>query len=127
MGTLPSVMSGCAEPKPALLPSLSAGEPTPPVELLTLAREPRRLDETVRGKAALISVWATWCEACEEEFPALNRLYERAQPEGGMVLGVAVGEPGSTVAEFARSKGLAYPQLVDEDFKLADTLAGRRV
>jgi peroxiredoxin len=99
----------------------------PAVELLTLDNEAARLDAVRGGKVALVSFWATWCDACAKEFDALNRLDERASERGGVVIGVAVGEPRERAAGFVKSHQLRYRQLVDEQFKLVDALGQRRV
>ena len=83
--------------------------------------------EAAGGKAALVSFWATWCDACALEFDALNRLDDRARSSGGLVIGVAVGEPRDKAADFARRRGLRYAQLVDEGFALADALGQRKL
>lgn len=119
-GAQPQVAS--APPRPAL-----DGVALPRVPVLTFANETTRLDAMVTGKVALVSLWATWCESCAAEFDALNRLDERVRPSGGMVVGVAVGESRARVVDFARQRQLRYPQLVDEEFKLADALGQRRL
>ena len=45
----------------------------PAIELRTLDGRPARLDEIARGRPALVSLWATWCEACAREFDALGQ------------------------------------------------------
>jgi peroxiredoxin len=99
----------------------------PPVALVTFDGAPARLEATAAGKPALVSFWATWCDACMAELDALNRLDERARQGGGMVIGVAVGEPRKTAAAFATQRGLRYAQLSDEEFKLADALGQRKL
>lgn len=75
-----------------------------------------------------MSLWATWCEACSREIPALERLHSLARARGdALVVGVAVGQPREQVAAFIRDRGLQFPQLVDETFQLADALGERRV
>jgi len=101
--------------------------PLPAVPLRDLEGKEQRLDAAVAGKVALVSFWATWCDACVAEIQALNRLDERARKSGGVVVGVAIGEPREKVAAFAREHGLAYAQLLDEDLKLADALGQKRV
>jgi peroxiredoxin len=107
-----------AEPVSAALPA---------VPLRRLDGQAVQLDATAAGKVALVSFWATWCDACMTELDALNRLDERARKSGGMVIGVAVGEQRANVADFARRRGLTYVQLVDEELKLADALGQRRL
>jgi peroxiredoxin len=112
----------------------AAARPTPPpadlpaASLVTIQGEPADLRAIVRGHAAVISLWATWCDACSAEIGALNRLDEQtAARVDALVVGVAVGEPRAKVAAFARDRGLRYARLVDENFRLADLLGERRV
>ena len=51
----------------------------------------------------------------------------RVQGSGGVVIGVAVGEPREKAAAFAREHSLRYAQLVDEDLELADALGQKRL
>lgn len=120
--------AGCAA-APRLRPGAPIRLPAtlPPVELLTIDGAPARLNATVSGRVALISLWATWCQACVAEIDSLNRLATAASERGALVLAVAVGEGLRTVAEFARRRGLHYQQLVDLHFRLADALGQRRV
>jgi thiol-disulfide isomerase/thioredoxin len=78
------------------------------------------------GKVTLVTFWATWCDACRAEMPALNRLADHAAAHGGEVIGVAVGESRATVTDFLRSTELHYPQLTDETYGLFDTLGGEQ-
>ena len=105
----------------------AGGTDLPAIELLTLEGRPTRLQQALDGRVALVAVWATWCEACAAEFESLARLSDRAGTHGAVVLAVAVGEKRTTVAEFVARRGLRYPQLVDEEFRLADALGQNRV
>ena len=53
-----------------------------------------------RGKPVLVNFWATWCEPCREEMPALQRLAARWQARGLIVLTVAVADNTQRVADF---------------------------
>ncbi len=99
----------------------------PAVALHDLDDHAVRLEAAAGGKPALVSFWATWCEACAAEFDALNRLSAQATRSGGVVIGVAVGETREKAAELARRRGLTYPQLVDEKLSLADALGQKRL
>ncbi|HXU79936.1 MAG TPA: TlpA disulfide reductase family protein [Polyangia bacterium] len=117
------LLASCATARPQGPPPTGL----PAVELVTLEGQPIRLPQALEGKVALVAVWATWCEACATEFEPLARLAERAGARGAVVMAVAVGEKRTTVAEFVARKGLRYPQLVDEEFRLADALGQSRV
>jgi peroxiredoxin len=97
------------------------------VELTTLDGRPTRLQAALGGRPALVSLWATWCSACTGELDALSRLTPQAGARGGVVLGVAVGEPRKRVAEFVEARRLPYDQLVDEQFLLVDAIGQKRV
>lgn len=94
----------------------------------------RALDNTetlvasaISGRPALVSLWATWCDACREELPALARIHAFARDHGAVVVGVAIGESITKVAGFTSANHLPYVVLVDEDFRFADALGEKRV
>jgi thiol-disulfide isomerase/thioredoxin len=99
----------------------------PAAQVTALDRSPASLAGTVHGHPALVSLWASWCTACADEFPALNRLSTSAAQNGGMVVGVAVGDSNDIVREIARREQLRYTVFVDTEFKLADALGQRNV
>jgi len=82
----------------------------------------------LQGRVALVSLWATWCDACVREIGALNRASAvSASRTDALVVGVAVGESVATVGSFVRDRGVRYLQVVDDDFRLADALGQRDV
>jgi peroxiredoxin len=100
----------------------------PLVSLVSLTGEQTEIARVAQGRVAVVSLWATWCDACQKELDALNRLDGKtAGRHDAIVIGVAVGEPRATVAAFARRRGLTYLQLVDEDFRFADAIGQRQV
>lgn len=120
-------LPGCA---PASQAASSLGSPVsiPTTPLSALDGSTTDLGSVLRGRPALVALWATWCDACVGETRALNQLEERARPDGSaVVVGVAVGETRETVDAFAESHGLGYRLLVDEEFRVADALGERRV
>jgi len=79
--------------------------------LLDGARE-IRLSE-YRGQAVLVNFWATWCKPCEEEMPAMERLYRRLHPRGFEMLAVSVDEDPDAVRGFREKMGITFPLLLD--------------
>jgi peroxiredoxin len=119
------LLAACATPQAA---RPSSPELVPAVALATLEGDRVGVTRVAEGRVALVSLWATWCEACNREMDALNRLAVKAAAgRDAIVIGVNVGEDPEKVAEFARRRGLHYAQLVDEDFAFADALGQRRV
>jgi peroxiredoxin len=120
------VAIGCGA-TPAAPPSNATGVSSlPGVPLVALTGEQVEITKLARGRVALVSLWATWCDACQKEMDALNRLDAKSGTDA-VVIGVAVGEERGKVADFARRRGLRYAQLVDPDFAFADALGQRRL
>jgi peroxiredoxin len=107
---------------------MNAQASLPSMQVMTLDGTATDLSSVLRGRVAVVSFWATWCDACINEIRALERLQTQAGARrDAVVVGVAVGEKRETVAAFTRGRGLVYAQLVDEDFRLADALGEDRV
>lgn len=117
----------CGAPPAASPVASAAGPPAlPGVVLVTLAGDRVNVARVAQGRVALVSLWATWCEACQREMDALNRLDAKTGADA-VVIGVAVGEEREKVAGFARRRGLRYVQLVDPDFTFADAVGQRHL
>lgn len=59
------------------LPSALIGKPFPAFSLPSLEDPERSISEAdIKGKPALVNVWATWCPSCRHEHPVLNKLAE---------------------------------------------------
>src|SRR5690606_20389293 len=62
---------------PSELPSALIGKPFPAFSLPALDNPERTLSvDDLKGKPALVNVWATWCPSCRHEHPVLNKLAE---------------------------------------------------
>jgi peroxiredoxin len=120
--------STAASSGPALVASSATPALVPATPLVMLDGTSTDLSAVLRGRPAIITLWATWCDGCLTEIDALKRLDAQTSARGdALVVGVAVGEPRGTVAAFARSRSLGYARWVDEDFRLADAIGERRV
>src|SRR5271165_2723368 len=64
-----------------------------------------------RSKTLFINFWATWCEPCREEIPALIRLQGASSSKNLQIVGIALDSP-ERVAEFAKSYSINYPLLI---------------
>jgi thiol-disulfide isomerase/thioredoxin len=74
--------------------------------------------EAARRHVVLVHFFATWCEPCREELPALNRLAARA---GGdvTVLAIAVADADRSVQRFFATTPVDFPILLDRDRAVA--------
>jgi cytochrome c biogenesis protein CcmG, thiol:disulfide interchange protein DsbE len=67
---------------------------------------------SLRGEPAAINFWASWCEPCREEAPALERL---ARSLGGraQIVGVNWNDSSSGARSWIEKYGWTFPNLRD--------------
>lgn len=93
---------------PALvLPNLRPGRP--PVDLASL-----------RGRPVVVNFWASWCVPCQEEMPALERVFRQV---GNRIdfLGVDHQDGSALAIPFLDKTGVSYPSGYDPQGKIAPT------
>jgi peroxiredoxin len=71
------------------------------------------------GRSVVVHFFATWCEPCREELPALNRLVARADGRDLAVVAVSVAEAPVRVRRFLNETPVNFPILLDEDRAVA--------
>ena len=101
---------------PAFRPWLAE---TPPLELKRLDGQTLNL-ESLRGRVVLINFWATWCEPCRDEMPALVRLQAKLRSRPFELLAVNYGESAASISRFLERQRLALPVLLDPEKRVAD-------
>lgn len=102
--------------------ALAVGEPVPDTELPLLGAEGSGSLADHRGDWVLVNVWASWCDPCRDESPALERFYERHRRDGFTVLGIDTEDTREAGLEFVDEFGLSYPQLHDGPGEYRDEL-----
>jgi peroxiredoxin len=85
----------------------------PEFTLASLGGGERSLED-FKGKVILLNFWATHCEPCREEMPAMERLWKEMKGKGFVIIAVA-GDRGSPkrVEEFCKTHGVTFPVLLD--------------
>lgn len=78
-----------------------------------------------RGQVVLVNFWATWCEPCREEMPAMNALRRSLAGRPFEVLAVNLGEPESRIRRFLEAMPLDFPVLLDRDMAAAKAWQAR--
>lgn len=115
LGLLPSVP--WALPR-ALVRPWPADRSVPPLALPALEGGVRRLADW-RGRVVVLNFWASWCEPCVSEMPALLRLAESWADQGLAVLAVNHQEGEAKVRSFLDlvfgEIPQALPVLMDRD------------
>jgi len=86
-------------------------EPPPPTGIVDLDEQGwEHLRARYRGRVLLVNFWATWCEPCREEFPAIIRLHQSYRGRGLSVVAISMDEPGSVLAieHFLKAQGAQF-------------------
>lgn len=71
-----------------------------------------------RGDVVLLNFWATWCEPCRVEMPALDKRFQALQEKGFVVLGIDFDEPAADVRAFRDQVNVTFPLLLDPGGKV---------
>jgi thiol-disulfide isomerase/thioredoxin len=87
------------------------GEPAPSLMLEGLDGRRWSLDDA-DGRLVWVNFWATSCEPCRTEMPAMQRIAD-AYPDDLLILGVDWGEERGAVEDFVERYGIEYPILLD--------------
>jgi cytochrome c biogenesis protein CcmG/thiol:disulfide interchange protein DsbE len=87
-----------------------------------------RLDEegeltlsSLRGKAVVLNVWASWCIPCKEEAPFLEQVWRESRDDGLVVVGLDAKDFRADARRFAKRFDLTFPLVYDGP---GDTLSG---
>lgn len=91
------------------------GARAPTIEAVDLDGRTWSLDDA-EGRLVWVNFWATSCEPCRTEMPAMQRLAER-HADRLLILGVDWGEGADAVAAFVDRYGIHYPILLDPRYE----------
>jgi len=107
--------TGCRRADDALV-----GQRAPEFSLADLQGNAVRL-ANLKGRVVFLNVWATWCEPCREEMPAMQALYQRLTGPDFEMLAINADQGGRDgVVKFVESNHLSFPVLPDPDLQVAD-------
>jgi thiol-disulfide isomerase/thioredoxin len=108
--TLLALRASGAAPAPVPAPAAGVAAPAAnvhPVDGPTL----KKIVAAQKGKVVLLNLWATWCEPCVDEFPAIVKLYNQYRSKGLTVMAVSLDDPDdkAKVIQFLGRQKAAFP------------------
>lgn len=102
---------------PILQPMKDAA-PTPDFSLIDSDGKKISLKD-FRGKTIFLNFWATWCEPCREEMPAIEKLYQEYRNKNFTVLAINVKDRKQEALAFVKELKLTYPIAFDPNAEVA--------
>lgn len=124
LGTVWTFFSRVSDPsslQAGIPPSPKEGFTAPDFTLDTLDGGQLTLSE-LRGHPVVLNFWASWCLPCRKEMPAIERVYQRYQGAGLIVVGLNMTsqDSASDVGTFVQKFGLTFPIALDRDGSVGD-------
>jgi peroxiredoxin len=102
---------------------LKEPRPAPDFELAVMNSDETVSLDSLQGKTVVLNFWASWCNPCREEMPALQASWEAHQGDDVVFVGVGAKNDKQGDAEaFAEEYGITYP--IGRDTQGGDKLSG---
>ena len=102
---------------------LELGQTAPNIEGSLIDGKPFSLSNN-KGKVVLVNFWASWCEPCREEMPAIEAYLKKNKAKGFEVLAITVDKPADM--EQAKQIMKNYPFLYAEKNQMNYSGYGRK-
>ncbi len=93
----------------------SARKKAPDKKLPVLGSKGERSLADWRGKLIVVNLWASWCDPCRDEAPALERIWRKNRKKGVVMVGLDTMDVTDDALKFVREFKLTYPMLRDGD------------
>jgi len=88
---------------------LEVGSRAPDFHAVDLATGRATTLADYKGKVILLNIWATWCQPCRVEMPAIQRMHKKLGGTDFQVVAVSIDADGdSVVSAFKRDLGLTF-------------------
>lgn len=123
LGLMVVVLVGCSResaspppPKKAVIPAGEIGSRLPAFIVQDLQGH-KISSADLHGKVVIIDFWATWCQPCKQEMPGYQKLLDRYDSQGFVVVGFKFDTMMDTEdpLRFAKKIGVRYPLAVATD------------
>jgi thiol-disulfide isomerase/thioredoxin len=100
--------------------SKALDRPEPPLHFAAKTMEGERYtSDSLKGKVVLIEFWATWCQYCKRDEPAVESVIKDFEKDGLLVLAVDMGEPRRKVKKYLDENPRSSKVVLAEDTTLA--------
>lgn len=94
----------------------AVGYPAPAFTLTNLQEQPLTFG-SAHGAPMVLNFWATWCNPCQRELPALQAASQRYRDQVKIV-GIDQGEDRATVQAYVKARGLTFDIVLDSNLSV---------
>ena len=101
------------------LAAAKVGQPAPALVVEELNGQNFNL-AALRGKVVVINFWATWCQPCRREMPALDAFYRQYHGQGLEMIGLSADRPHERSGVGKVMQSFSYPAAMLDDVKADD-------
>ncbi len=90
------------------------GEMAPPFALQEINDGPTHVLEDYRGKGVMVNFWATYCDPCKEEMPAMNEAYPYFKEKGVEMIAISLDSSELLINNFLEDYDFTFPIVHDK-------------
>ncbi|WP_248802370.1 TlpA disulfide reductase family protein [Pseudomonas sp. MWU13-2100] len=94
--------------------AVDVGEHAPDLTAKTLNGETFDLRK-LAGQVVIVNFWASWCEPCREEMPAMETYYQQHKGEGLKIIAISMDEPEDEAMVRKVMARYSYPAAFQRD------------
>lgn len=94
--------------------AIDVGEHAPNLTAKTLNGETFDLQKQA-GQVVIVNFWASWCEPCREEMPAMETYYQQHKGEGLKIIAISMDEPEDDQMVHKVMAHYSYPAAFQRD------------
>jgi cytochrome c biogenesis protein CcmG/thiol:disulfide interchange protein DsbE len=92
---------------------VAQNRPAPDFELPLLSGSRRLGLSSLRGQVVVVNFWASWCNACRQDAPALRQVAGTYRHGDVAFVGIDHGDESTAARAFLQHNDLDYPNVVD--------------
>ncbi len=101
--------------------SIKEGEDFPSLKVMDFPGKAKVAASKYKGKVVIVDFWASWCEPCKIELPALNKLHKKYGKKL-VIIGVNVDENIAEAKAFLKDHPVGFDLVHDKGMKSATAL-----
>ncbi len=99
-------------------------KPAPPFDFYLLEDDSKKNISDYKGKLVLLNYWATWCAPCLKEMPELNKLQNKYQDQGLIVIALS-DEDKERLLKYSSNHPFSVTPAYSKEFNWADIQSER--